>query len=315
MSKTLPFVIFFYISSFLLFLSSNHWFLLWISVELTTLTFIPLMNDKSKTSIEAIVTYFLIQAISSILLIFGFLQNQILIKESQIFNTCLIALMVKLSVAPLHSWFPPIMAKMSTTPMTLLLTFQKLQPFLLLFLSNSKSKLFFLFVVATCVMGSVSNMMQNNIKMILAYSSISHGGWLLMALWTNKSIWIIYMFIYFVTIFLIWKMFIPNLTQAYYKSNMKSFWSVLMLSLAGMPPLIGFYPKMMIVSEMASMTLFLMICILMMTATIDFFIYTRTFYMSFYNRTAQILWTNPLEEKSSTLAFLMFGMLSVMVML
>ncbi len=313
--KTFPFVVFFYISRFLLFLSRNHWFLLWLSIELTTLAFIPIINNKSKRFVETIVIYFLIQAISSAFLIFGFLQNQILLLENQIFNICLIALIVKLSIAPFHSWFPPILTKIDKTSIILIFTFQKLQPFLFLFLNNPLRKVLFLFIILTCLTGSISNMIQNNIKLILSYSRISHGGWLLIALWINKRIWTLYLLVYFITIFLICKIFISNLTQIFSKTTVKFSWRILLISLAGIPPLIGFYPKIIVLEEILSITFFLILFILLITATVDFFIYTRTFYISFFNMSPSIIWINSTIKPPSTLIFLILRRFSLFILL
>ena len=259
--------------------------------------------------------YFIVQAISSVFLIFGFLQNQILLLERQIFNICIIALIIKLSIAPLHSWFPAIIIKINTISIILILTFQKLQPFLFLFLNNSKRKIFFFFVITTCLTGSISNLIQNNMKLILSYSRICHGGWLLIAIWINKRIWIFYMLIYFTTIFLIGKIFIINLSQIYYKNNVKTFWGILLIRLAGIPPLIGFYPKIIILEEILSITFFIIIFILLGTATLDFFIYTRTFYIRFFNKSYALVWLNSIEEKSSFGVFIMFSLFSIFIML
>lgn len=258
--------------------------------------------------------YFLIQAISSALLIFGFLQNQILLLESQIFNICAIALLIKLAVAPLHSWFPPILAKIDITPILLIFTLQKFQPFLFLFLSNPKRKLIFLFIITTCMIGSIRNIIQNNIKLILSYSSISHGGWLLIALWVNKSTWIFYTLTYFITIFMLWNTFISNLTQTFHKSNLKSYWRILLISMAGIPPLIGFYPKIIILEELLSITFFLIIFILLTSTTIDFFIYTRAFYIGFLNKVPTILWIRP-NKKTSLKIFIIFRIFSLLIAL
>lgn len=311
--KTFPFIVFFYMRRFILFLSRNHWFMLWLSVELTTLAFIPMIRSKNKTFTETIVIYFIVQAISSAFLIFGFIQNQVLLSERQIFNLCLIALIVKLSIAPLHSWFPPILAKINTVPIMLIFTLQKLQPFLFLFLNNPKRKLLFLFVIVTCVTGSISNIAQNNIKLILSYSRISHGGWLLMALWINKRIWIFYALTYFITIFIICKRLISNLTQIFYKSNVKPFWRILLIRLAGIPPLLGFYPKIIILEEIIPINFFLLVFILLATATVDFFIYTRAFYISFFRKSPSILWTSSTKEGPSFLILIIFRFFSIFI--
>lgn len=222
--------------------------------------------------------------------------------------------MIKLSIAPLHSWFPPILSKINTNAILLIFTLQKLQPFLFLFLNNPKRKLLFLFVISTCLVGSISNIIQNNMKLMLSYSRISHGGWLLVALWINKSIWIFYILVYFITIFIICKIFLSNLTQIFYKNNVKSSWGILLIRLAGIPPLIGFYPKMIILEEILSITFILIIFILLTRATIDFFIYTRAFYIGFFNNFPYPLWTrSSAGEKNFLLIFIIFRFFSILI--
>lgn len=108
----------------------------------------------------------------------------------------MVGIAFKLSLAPFHLWTPDVYQG-SPTPVTLLLaTVSKIAMFIVLMKcwfsqinfielkSNDENMLFLMsiFAIASMLMGNVLALKQQNIKRLLAYSSIAHMGYLLIVL-------------------------------------------------------------------------------------------------------------------------------------
>jgi len=74
-----------------------------------------------------------------------------------------------------------------------------------------------------------------------------------------------------------------TLTQITLKANKYYFlWALLILNLAGMPPLTGFFPKLMILTENIQNFFVILLIIMLLRAIVDFYIYLRICYRGFF---------------------------------
>jgi NADH:ubiquinone oxidoreductase subunit 2 (subunit N) len=69
---------------------------------------------------------------------------------------------------------------------------------------------------------------------------------------------------------------------------------IVLVRLGGLPPLIGFFPKVIILSSIST-RIFRIRILLIMSSVIDLFIYTRIAYFGLINKKSEILW---LEQRS-----------------
>lgn len=225
------------------------------------MSFIPLiLQRKENQEIERAIKYFLAQAIASAMILYASIflfspRNQILIQV-----LLLAALLLKLGAAPCHFWFPSTIASISWTNCLILCTWQKLGPLALIIFpfTNTYQIKYITFLVAriNAIIGGLIGINQAHIRTILAYSSITHIGWVIGGFTTNSTlIPILYFRIYSIIItpiFIIlgsWKTLVfSQIPQIIINSLPASIiFSVTILSLGGLPPLTGFIPKWIII--------------------------------------------------------------------
>jgi NADH-quinone oxidoreductase subunit N len=101
-----------------------------------------------------------------------------------------------MSVVPFHAWTPdvyegaptPITAMMSVgTKLAAFAAFVRLFVVALPVLHTHWVALIWLLAVITMVAGNVAAIVQTNVKRMLAYSSIAHAGYLLIAVYTARA--------------------------------------------------------------------------------------------------------------------------------
>nr|QLY89698.1 NADH dehydrogenase subunit 2 [Leptocerus tineiformis] len=245
--------------------------------------------------------YFFIQSISSMnfffFIIFFFLfKNKFLLNfnyENMVIN---LILFMKMGAAPVHFWFPKIMKNLNWIPMFMLMTWQKIIP--MIFLSYCLMTKFLLFFITLNVMiGSIMGMNQTNLKLILSFSSINHMGWLITCLTLNINFWLIYFFNYTLLNYIIIKMFklmnlkfLSNLYTLNYTSLTKIILSMNFLSLSGLPPFFGFFPKWLVLMELMLTSKYFIFTLLIFTTLINLFFYLRIMISNFLMSNFNILW-------------------------
>nr|QBF01254.1 NADH dehydrogenase subunit 2 [Stegana sp. 1395 JL-2019] len=294
-SSKILFIIIMMIGS-LITVTSNSWLMTWMGLEINLLSFIPLMSDNNNLmSTESSLKYFLTQALASTVLLFSILMMMIknninyeIINTSYISMIILSSLLLKSGAAPFHFWFPNVMEGLSWNNCLLLMTWQKIAPLMLISYMNIQLMLFFS-VILSAIIGSLGGLNQSSLRKLMAFSSINHLSWMLMALNFNELIWLIYFLIYsFLSFSLI---FLFNNFKIYYFNQMFSlfFNSKIMkfilfmnfLSLGGLPPFLGFLPKWIVIHQLIFNNQYFMIMILMMSTLITLFFYLRICYSAF----------------------------------
>nr|AEB39251.1 NADH dehydrogenase subunit 2 [Allobates algorei] len=278
-------------------LSSFHWILAWIGLEINTLAIVPLMTkNPHPRSIEAATKYFLIQAAASALILFSSIFNAWLLGEWTINNLSSpmstvflsIAISTKLGLAPFHFWMPDVLQGLTLQTGWILSTWQKLAPMaILLQLSQSVNLTLILTMgLLSILMGGWGGINQNQIRKILAFSSIAHLGWMIAILKISPSLSILNFFLYiimsstlFYTFIIVNSTNISQLATTWTKMPALTALSLLsLLSLSGLPPLTGFMPKWLIAQEMIKQDLILISFIMLTLTLLSLFFYLRLTY-------------------------------------
>nr|YP_010146839.1 NADH dehydrogenase subunit 2 [Yininemertes pratensis]QQP01068.1 NADH dehydrogenase subunit 2 [Yininemertes pratensis] len=238
----------------LLSVSSGHWVGVWLGLEINLLGFIPLMvQSGGSQSVECAIKYFVVQALGSGFLLLGglgfgssfclwFLSDG----GSVVSVFLLFGLVLKLGVAPFHWWVPSVMGGLSWFGCGALLTWQKLAPFfVVLGLSFPFCFLFLVFGCFSAVVGGLMGVGQVQLRLLMAYSSISHWGWILSLVAFSFLGSLCYYFFYFLLSFFIF--YLLSVFGLWRFSQVSGLFSVVLvfgfLSLGGLPPLTGFVPK------------------------------------------------------------------------
>nr|YP_003354998.1 NADH dehydrogenase subunit 2 [Pyganodon grandis]ACQ91063.1 NADH dehydrogenase subunit 2 [Pyganodon grandis]UZC55569.1 NADH dehydrogenase subunit 2 [Pyganodon grandis] len=238
-------------SSTYLVASSSNWLTTWMGLEINMLGYIPLIFMKENTSeSEAAVKYLIPQSLGSAIFISSAIISMYL-NNLQGFMT--IAMCLKLGMAPFHFWFPPVMLSLQLIPAFILLTWQKIAPILAI---SSFNPLLMSSVMPIAMIsalwGGIGGINQTDIRSLLAYSSIAHTGWMLASINGNYPILITYLFSYILIsmsiFFLLLKEDSKSCKQLFStKEPSKMFMlSISILSLGGLPPLVGFIMKLLV---------------------------------------------------------------------
>nr|WPN89791.1 NADH dehydrogenase subunit 2 [Fenusa sp. 1 GYN-2023a] len=257
---------------------SSSWFNAWLSMEMNLMSFIPLMMNNSKNKISnSMMMYFIIQASSSsmMMMMIILMKMNMYLNKMMIINMIIqISLMMKMGAAPLHWWMPKMMNNLSWMNCLILMTLQKIGPMYLISTTNNTT-IMYMFSLMSTYIGSIVGMNQTSIKLIMMYSSLSHMGWMIMSLMMSLNLMFIYFLIYSLITLMI-TMLMNNMKFNYlndlFKNNssesiFKKMMSMsLLLSISGLPPFLGFLPKIItLIFMMKNMFYMEMILFIMMS--------------------------------------------------
>nr|YP_010311853.1 NADH dehydrogenase subunit 2 [Planusocoris schaeferi]UNA71161.1 NADH dehydrogenase subunit 2 [Planusocoris schaeferi] len=275
------------ISGSLMTLSANNWLGMWLGMEINLMSFIPFISkSKNKNSSQAMMIYFLIQSLGSIILLFSVTMNpMIMIKfnlESELMqNLTMISLVIKLGGAPFHWWVPMMMSNMNWSECFWLMTWQKMAPLTVMNNLEIKSEVLYTIVILSGLIGSIGGINQVSLRKLLAYSSINHLSWMMMFM-SMSTMWYKYLMLYSMLMMLICYML--NHKNVYFINQMsttsaslieKYIFISLMLSIGGLPPFIGFLPKWMVIQMMINSKLFILLVIMLLMSLMVLFYYMR----------------------------------------
>jgi len=207
----------------------------------------------------------------------------------------------KLALVPFHFWTPDVYQGAPAPVAAYVATVSKGAMFALLlrFVGTSALKvytevptIFTIIAVSSMFAGNILALLQNNVKRILAYSSIAHLGYILVAFLAGGQFGALavtfYLVAYFITIigaFGVVAVLSGEDSDAENIDNYRGlFWrrpvlaavfTVMLLSLAGIPVTAGFIAKFYIVTAGASSSIWALIIILVITSAIGLFYYLR----------------------------------------
>jgi NADH-quinone oxidoreductase subunit N len=272
--------------------SSNDFAMLFVSIELITVTFYVLVSfQRGKLkSLEAGVKYLIIGALSSAFLVFGialiwgttgkmnftelaqvapqFLDNNIFLIGILFL---LAGLGFKIAAVPFQIWVPDVYQGAPTPTTAFLAIGSKAAGFVLLLRvlfvalpDVMKHWADFLIIIsgATILYGNLCALPQRNLKRLLGYSSISHAGYLLLGVAalsaSGQSALMYYLAGYLFTVvaaFIVIALVMQNLESEDISGLaglnqrsplLASTMTISMVSLAGIPPLAGFFGKFLL---------------------------------------------------------------------
>nr|ABO33342.1 NADH dehydrogenase subunit 2 [Sitta carolinensis]ABO33343.1 NADH dehydrogenase subunit 2 [Sitta carolinensis] len=280
-------------------ISSNHWILAWTGLEINTLAILPLISKSHHPrAVEAATKYFLVQAAASALLLFSSMTNAWYTGQWDITQlthptSCLIltsAIAIKLGLVPFHFWFPEVLQGSPLTTGLLLSTAMKFPPITLLFMTSQSlnSTLLTTMAILSAALGGWMGLNQTQTRKILAFSSISHLGWMAIIITYSPKLALLNFYLYtlmtaavFLTMDSMKVLKLSTLMTSWTKSPALSTTLLLtLLSLAGLPPLTGFLPKWLIIQELTKQEMPLMATAISLLSLLSLFFYLRLAYCS-----------------------------------
>nr|YP_010554724.1 NADH dehydrogenase subunit 2 [Arctopsyche spinescens]UYO79357.1 NADH dehydrogenase subunit 2 [Arctopsyche spinescens] len=273
------------IFSTLLSISSNSWLISWMGLEMNLMFFIPILKKNNNLmKSEFLMKYFIIQTISSanlmfMILMFNYFNKIILFFMFNIY----ISLMMKLSSAPFHSWLIQIIESLNWFTFLLISTWQKIAPLILMtYLINSV--LILILIMFNCLIGSLGGLNQLYLRKLLTFSSINNMAWMFSTFLINETLWMLFFTTYSLMMFTLTLMFnsiqISNM-NFFLIIKMKPFLNLMLilnlLSMGGMPPMMGFIPKWMIINNLINFNCSIAL-LMILTSLINLLYYFRLMY-------------------------------------
>ena len=319
----IPTLLLFSTLGMMLMISSKNLMMMYLAIELQSLSLYVVASIKrnSLESAESGVKYFILGALSSGILLYGFSLvygftgqtsfDEIYISLSQLDNLpiglvfglvfILVGLAFKVSAVPFHMWTPDVYEGAPTSITAFFAIVPKLAAIALIFrfcLEPFKDYYFewtqviFFLSLASMFLGAIAAIAQKSIKRLLAYSSIGHVGYVLIALVAASDQGIrsasIYMFIYLIMNISVFAILLSLKKSDKYveqidelsglsKSNpiVSACLAIIMLSMAGIPPFIGFFGKFYVFIAAVESQQYILAILGVLASVISAFYYLR----------------------------------------
>ncbi len=283
-------------------ISANHFLVLYLGLELMSLSLYAMvaLPRDSGTSTEAAMKYFVLGALSSGMLLYGMSMiygatGSLEITEvaQRIFDgeaipTILVFGLVfvvagigfKLGAVPFHMWVPDVYHGAPTAVTLLIGSAPKLAAFAFIMrllvealgieqLLAEWQQMLVLLAVASLAIGNITAIAQTNIKRMLAYSTISHMGFLLLGVLSGTlegfGAAMFYTIVYVLMSLGTFGMVLLLSREGFEADNLEDFkglnqrspWyafimMLLMFSMAGIPPTLGFWAKLFVLQAALS---------------------------------------------------------------
>ncbi len=301
---------------------------IFIGLELMSLSLYLMiaMSHEQKISKEAAIKYFVLGSFASAIFLYGISfifgsagtvnildlmeTSAVLIKTNKLFMFgaafVILGFCFKVSIAPFHAWTPdvyqgaptPVTAFMATAVKTVsFAAFLRLLATKPLVGSENLFTIMQWFAVITMTVGNVAALVQTNLKRTLAYSSISHSGYILVGAITagisqgsafGAASVVFYLLSYALMTFgafAIVSLIEKNENSVIQTDDLAGFaknqpvlalcLTIFMLSLAGIPPLMGFFGKFYLFSAAVSEGLLWLALWGVLNSVISVFYYLR----------------------------------------
>nr|YP_009729738.1 NADH dehydrogenase subunit 2 [Plasmopara viticola]QHW07477.1 NADH dehydrogenase subunit 2 [Plasmopara viticola] len=337
----------------MLLISSNHLIALYLAIELQSLSFYILTSTQKKSvlSIEAGLKYFILGSIASGFILYGssliyaitgslnfhniflllsninFLENiNILISLSYGFIFILIGLLFKMGASPFHFWLPDVYEGAPNNISSFFAIVPKIsfigiliRLFFDVFLSlSSFFELFFSIIsFLSMVIGALSALQQQKIKRLLAYSSISHIGFILIGFTSNElnniPFILLYSIIYIITNINLWISYLSlniNHKPIKYLTDLSSIHNINKLiaiviilnifSLAGIPPLAGFFSKLFIFFSAIKNNYFSLVFFAVIISILSSFYYLKIIKIIYFEKVVRKFFISKISKIQST---------------
>ena len=255
----------------------------------------------------------------------------------------LISLFFKLALAPFHIWSPDVYEGSLTSSTAFFAIIPKIGIFLALvkffhfnfyYLFLDDWRIYFIIIsVLSIIIGSFTGLEQRKVKSLLAYSSISHMGYSLLAFsigtFDGLIVLFFYLIVYLMSGLCVWAIFLSvklkknylkksNIDLSDFSSLVKSnttlaiLFATVVLSIAGFPPLIGFYAKMGVFLVTIESTSYIIALVGILCSVVSSFFYIRLVKVLFFEKRVAGNLYYPINYTNSLIMSICFVLLIVL---
>ncbi len=225
-----------------------------------------------------------------------------------------VALAFKLGAAPFHMWVPDVYHGAPTSTTIFLGTMPKIAAFAMLIrllvgglgeLQHLWQDMLIIIALLSIVVGNVIAIAQTNLKRMLAYSTIAHMGFMLLGVLSASdegyTAALFYVLVYAVMGLGAFGMILISARKGEEHDNISdfsglnsrdpwmAFWMLLlMFSLAGVPPTVGFYAKLAVIQAIVDANLVWVAVIAVLFAVIGAFYYLRVIKVVYFDQLEEV---------------------------
>ena len=334
MGKGEPYLLgLFSILGMMVLVSANNFITMYLGLELMSLpiyALVALQHDSAKSS-EAGMKYFVLGALASGLLLYGMslvygatggldiqhIASVIAVTQHShllilIFGVVFIVagLAFKLGVVPFHMWLPDVYTGAPNSATLFIAVAPKVAAFGLLIrilvealpgLSNQWQELFIVISLLSMLLGNIVAIAQSNLKRMLAYSTIAHGGYMLLgfvaATPAGYAAAMFYTIVYAIMTlgaFGLITLLSSKGFEAESISDLKGLndrnpwlafvFLLLLFSMAGIPPTVGFFAKVGLLEALVSVHLEWLAAITLILAVIGTYYYLNVIKVMYFDK-------------------------------
>ncbi|GAA0841039.1 NADH-quinone oxidoreductase subunit NuoN [Cupriavidus pauculus] len=348
-------------------ITGNNFLTLYLGLELLSLSsyaLVALRRDSRVTS-ESAIKYFVLGALASGFLLYGMsmmygatgslnLGEVFRVVESGRVNTTMLAFGVvfivagvsfKLGAAPFHMWIPDIYQGSPTAVTLLIAAGPKVAAFALIMrllvegllpLATDWQTMLVVLSIASLIIGNLTAIVQTNLKRMLAYSTISHMGFILLGMLSgvvaNKadgaanaySASMFYSITYMLTTLGTFGLILIRTRKGFEAETLDDLkgmsrrhpWFallmlVMMFSMAGIPPTVGFYAKLAVLQAVVKSGMTWLAVLAVVFSLIGAFYYLRVVKLMYFDAPAG---EEPLEASMGLRSVLSLNGLAVILL-
>nr|URX56592.1 NADH dehydrogenase subunit 2 [Pennella sp. (in: crustaceans)] len=286
-------------------MGSSSFFSFWVSLELSSFSFVLLFRIFSPRSGVFLLKYFLIQGVTSSFFVWAYFNS---ISEGMV-----VALVAKMGLAPFHSWVLPLVENMNWDCWFIFMVMQKMVPIMFLtkiLISSIWSQgLAFLNILISCC----CSFHLSSLRSLMFYSSLFNMAWVLLALPSVSGALLVF-FMYCFIMWSVWSVLssvgILYLQQTYMLKEFSGEWMLTLINLMGFPPGAGFLIKW-VVAGLSYFSLPLLVLMLISSLWMIYIYMGMFMYMTFSFKISSIY--SSLRNKMLSLSHLSANLLMAMV--
>lgn len=320
-------------------ISASSFLTLYLGLELLSLCLYAMVALQRESSVasESAMKYFVLGAIASGMLLYGMsmiygatgsLDLQVIsqqlssVTDKTILAFGLVFIIVgvafKLGAVPFHMWVPDVYQGSPTAVTIFIATAPKIAAFAMLMrllvgglleIHAQWQGILIILAVSSMAIGNIVAIAQTNIKRMLAYSTISHIGFLMLGVLSGTTEGFAASMFYTITyvlmsmasfgavIIMSRKGFEADKLEDYKGLNQRSPWLALMMlfimfSMAGVPPFVGFWAKLSVLKAVISADLLWLAAVAVLFSIIGAFYYLRIIKLMYFDKATE---SEPIE--------------------
>ena len=325
----------------LIIISAHSFLLVYLGLELLSLSLYAMIafNRRSLLASESAMKYFVLGAMASGLLLYGIsifygmtgtldiniLADSVVVQAGKnplafafALTFIVVGLAFKLGAVPFHMWLPDIYQGSPTAVTLLISTTPKIAGFAMVIrllvdglaeLQTDWSQMLMILAVASMIIGNIVAIAQTNFKRMLAYSTMSQVGFILLGILSGGANGyasaMFYTVTYVITASAAFGVLMLLNRKGFEAENINHLaglnhtnpWyaamlSMAMLSMAGVPPMVGFYAKLGVLQSVIAGNHVWIAVVAVLLSVVGLFYYLRVIKVMYFDQAAADLVTS-----------------------